>query len=289
MRWDTTHMRIADALKMSGLPRVETEALLASLLKRDRAWIFANPEIAIDSEVAKKFKEWCDRRRHHEPIAYIIGEKEFFGRSFLVDRSVLIPRPATEGLVALALRFLETGQEEIVELDSGIVGIARKTKERCHGELVTPWHRISPFDELRVTSIVDIGTGSGCIAVTIALERPDLNIIATDISAEALKIARKNAERHGVSNRIDFRYGKNLEPLQELDEPFAIVSNPPYIPEGTKLERDVVDYEPHRALFAGPDGMDVLTILFDQAKSHPFCRGIMMECQADQTRSIDRM
>ncbi|MBI1813195.1 peptide chain release factor N(5)-glutamine methyltransferase [Candidatus Peregrinibacteria bacterium] len=293
-------MRIADALKMGGLARTDCEVLLSALLQRDRAWIFAHPENVIDPQVVKKFEEWSDRRLLGEPIAYIVGEKEFYGRSFFVDRSVLIPRPATEGLVELALRFLETGQGEIVGLDSEIVGVARKIEHREQFKKASGNCPQAPFDSAQgdmpapqgkksfpgIQTIIDIGTGSGCIAVTLALERPDLQIIATDVSGDALKIARKNAQRHGVSDRIEFRHGKNLEPILELDQPFIIVSNPPYIPEGTTLPKDVTEYEPHEALFAGPNGTDVLKTLFMEAENHRQCRGIAVECQKDQIPSL---
>ena len=134
--------------------------------------------------------------------------------------------------------------------------------------------------------IVDIGTGSGCMAITLALELPHARIIATDISPEALDIARRNAAKHGVGERIDFRLGSLLDPIGHLDQPFVIISNPPYIPDSEKLMPDVEEYEPHEALFAGPDGLDVIRPMIEQARSHPWCTGVIAECREDQACSL---
>lgn len=258
-------MTIAEILSQKGIATADLEVLLAHTLGKDRSFLTAHPEYALSDPEEKKIGEWTSRRKNHEPVAYITGEKEFYGRVFLVDPRVLIPRPSTEGLIDLTLDFLKTGREEKREVDSGIVAVAKK-----FGDL----------DDVR--TIVDIGTGSGCIAITLALERPDLRIIATDINADALDVARKNAEKHGVSNRIRFLHGKNLKPIQYLRNPFIIVSNPPYIPQETTLDKNVSEFEPSTALFAGSEGVDVIHQIIAAAKRHSYCRGLVLECLADQ-------
>ena len=177
-----------------------------------------------------------------------------------MDRRVLIPRPSTEGLVDLALDFVRNGKEEMRTVDSRIVVFSKQLKV---------WEKIE--------TTVDVGTGSGCIAITMACERPDLTIIATDLSPDALIVAEENARRHGVADQIAFRCGDGLAPVSDLREPFLLVSNPPYIPSGNHRMRDVQDYEPHVALFGGEDGMDVVRKLMREAQDHPLCVGWVME------------
>lgn len=262
-------MTIEEALKRSGVERCDAEVLLASLLMKDRAWILAHPHETLPRE--KEWKNWTKRRLEGKPVAYIIGEREFYGRMFEVNRNVLIPRPATEGLVEMTLEIMRRGTpwraptRNTREIDNSIVAVANI------------WGNLND-----VKTIVDIGTGSGCIAITLALERPNIKIIATDISERALEVAKKNAQRHDAEDRIEFRLGNLLEPIADLKEPFIVVSNPPYVPEQRSLKREVGDFEPGQALFAGKDGTDVLDPLYRQAKLHKFCRGFLVECLESQ-------
>jgi release factor glutamine methyltransferase len=248
--------------------RLDTEILLAHVLKKDRTWLMAHPNTPLSENQHKEFDALIRRRKNHEPIAYIIGEKEFYGRPFFVDKHVLIPRPSTEGLIDLTLQYIRKPQEEMIDVDSEIVVFSKVFKDE------------SP------QIIVDIGTGSGCIAITIALECPELSVIATDISKSALGVAKDNAEKHKVIDRIQFLQGNLLDPLQDFDQNFLLVSNPPYVPSGDIPMRDVRDYEPKKALFAGPDGMDVLSTLFLQAQSHPYCIGCILESREEQAKKL---
>lgn len=199
-------------------------------------------------------------------MAYVIGRKDFYGRSFHVTRSTLIPRPATEELVRSALDLLSGKKTDAVrDIDTQIVA----------------WSSVSP-NVRNVRLAVDVGTGSGCIAVTLACERPDLRVIATDISGEALIIARQNAIAHGVADRITFKQGAGLQAAGTMTEPFLLVSNPPYIPQNISLDREVVDFEPSSALFAGEKGTDVLHPLIKEAMHHPLCKGFVVECREEQ-------
>jgi release factor glutamine methyltransferase len=198
------------------------------------------------------FKDLVSRRRDREPVAYLLGEKEFYGRLFRVTRDTLVPRPETEGLVDLALAWLKG-------------------------------HPARP-EALR---IVDVGTGTGCVAISVALEhRGALTVIATDTSGPALEVARDNAVRLGAST-VDFKLGSVLA---GLTGPFdLIVSNPPYVParDRDRLQPDVVRFEPAVALFGGDDGLDVIRQLISAARHVLSPEGaLMMEIGTDQADQV---
>ncbi len=264
-------MRIKDVWEQGGIGRADGEILLSHLLGQDRSWIFAHSEREIPPEHIPTLNEWMERRKDGEPVAYILHQQEFFGRTFTVNSNVLIPRPSTEGLIELALEMADataTG-EVLKEIDAGIVAYGERWRDDA------------------VTTIVDIGTGSGCIATTLACERPTFKIIATDVSDDALRIARENASRHKVSDRIDIRKGSLLAPLRDQRDPFLLVSNIPYVPERYDLPREV-SFEPRVALFGGPDGTDLLLPLVFAARKHPACIGFVVECREDQVAAITR-
>lgn len=258
-------MRISDT-QGNGLTSADTTILLAYCIRRTRTWVIAHPEYVLTTEEEARWHNWKARRENAEPVAYIVGEKEFFGRPFHVDPSVLIPRPATEELVDVVLRTMR-GEDvnPIVDADTDIV-IASNI-----------WGKIPT-----VKTIVDMGTGSGCIGITLASELPQIQVIATDVSEDALEIAQENARRHQVIDRMTFVAGDTLDPIKDVKVPFIVVSNPPYIPSTMTLMKDVQDYEPHTALFSGEKGIDVIEKLIRQAKAHPFCKGVIMECRKEQ-------
>lgn len=208
------------------------ELLLMHALGRDRAWLYANPEAAVDEATAAKFFELITRRAAGTPTQYLTGKQEFWGLEFEVTPAVLIPRPETEHVVEVALERL--GAERVRE----------------------------------ALRIADVGTGSGCLAVALAKELPAAEIYATDISAEALAVARRNAERHGVAERVRFVECNLLDGVTEdaalLD---LIASNPPYVArdEQEQLPREVREHEPHAALFAGASGTEIYEPLIAQA------------------------
>jgi release factor glutamine methyltransferase len=199
-------------------PRLDAEVLLMRFLGIDRLQLCLQPERELSQEEAAGFARWVGRRSLGEPVAYILGEKEFWSLRFEISREVLIPRPETECLVELLLRFY-----------------------RPRGE------------GLR---ILDIGTGSGAIAVVLARELPAARVVATDISAGALSVARRNAFSHSVADRVDFFQGDLFAAVSGNFD--IICSNPPYIPDVPYglLPAGIRDFEPRGALIAGPDGMD---------------------------------
>ena len=201
---------------------------LLHLIQRDRAFLIAHPESELSAEGAVRYYALIERRLAGEPIQYITGETEFYGLPFQVNRDVLIPRPETEHLV-----------EKVLSLAAGL--------ERPR--------------------IVDVGTGSGAIAVALAHKLPAAPITAIDLSEAALAVARGNADRNGVADRVRFLEGDLLTPV--ADEQFEIVvSNPPYVADGDRasLSVEVRDYEPALALFAG-SGLDVYRRLIPEARA----------------------
>jgi len=210
--------------------RIDAEVLARHILRWDAAtWLSRQRENASVAFRAN-FVRAIERRRAHEPVAYITGTREFYGRSFVVSSSVLIPRPETELVV-----------------DEALAAIAEVS-----ARLLAP-------------RVADIGTGSGCLAVTIALESRTARITATDISDAALAVAVENAARLGVEGRIAFRRTSLLGGASDAFD--LIVSNPPYVPARDRgmLAPDVRDYEPANALFGGDDGLDVIRELLPAA------------------------
>ncbi len=205
--------------------RADAELLLLHILGKDKAWLMTHLDQELVANLAVLYKELLERRCQGEPIQYITGETEFYGLPFCVTRDVLIPRPETEHLV-----------EKVLALAAGI----------------------------HEPHIVDVGTGSGCIAVTLAHHLPHAQITAIDLSAPALFLAEENAKRNGVAVR--FLAGDLLAPV--AGESFdLIVSNPPYVPNADRaqLSVEVRDYEPAMALFAGDDGLEIYRSLIPAA------------------------
>lgn len=262
-------MTIAEILHQSTLARLDSEVLLAHVLQQQRTWLITHDDDTLSDEQLTTYRSYEQRRQNGEPTAYITGEKEFYGHLFHVAPGVLIPRPSTEGLIDTANDFLTNPQTCRRSIDEGIEAVA-----------------IAFQPENKVTTIVDIGTGSGCIAITLAKMHAHLTLIATDLSPKALAIAKQNAEEYALQQSIHLRLGKNLEPIADLTVPFLIVSNPPYIPSTITLESTVANFEPHEALFAGEDGLSVLRELVIAAKKHPQCVGIVLECRADQSQKL---
>lgn len=261
-------MTVADALISGSIERSECEILLAAALSRPRTWLFAHPEHQLGASEEDLFRKMLHRRSKREPVAYIVGQKEFFGRSFHVTPATLIPRPATELLVEQAVKMLNGENIE---------------RTRTIDEQIVAWcERIHSDSEIH--TVVDIGTGSGCIAITLACEIPSLRIIATDVSADALAVARTNAKTFGVEERIEFRLEKSFESIAAMQAPFIIVSNPPYIPHATQLEPDVAEFEPHDALFGGEDGADIVDAIVGAARKNPRCAGFAIECRAEHVK-----
>jgi release factor glutamine methyltransferase len=217
------------------------ELLLMHALDRDRTWLYTHPEALLGSTEFEKYCALIARRASGEPTQHLTGKQEFWGLEFEVTRAVLIPRPETEHVLEVALARLGPRGFRI-HRDTGL-----------------------PGEKLR---IADVGTGSGCLAVSLAYELPHAEVFATDISARALEVARRNAGRHAVLDRIHFLQTGLLESLGQETHSFdLIVSNPPYVAraEAEQLQREVRDHEPHAALFGGPTGVEIYSRLIEEA------------------------
>jgi release factor glutamine methyltransferase len=204
----------------------DAEVLARKVLACDRAAFVVRLRDEEPGGFADSYLPLVERRCRREPVAYILGEREFWGRAFEVGPDVLIPRPETELILEEALELFPTGHAPGV--------------------------------------IVDAGTGSGCLAVSLALEFEHAQVIATDISESAIAVARRNAARHGAG-RIEFRAGDLLEPVIEPVD--LIVSNPPYVASGDApgMMPEIREHEPHVALFGGVDGLSLFGKLFPSA------------------------
>lgn len=264
-------MTIRDALRLSNLEPLDAEVLMAHTLGASRSWIMAHDEGQLRGKQQTEFLGMVQRRTSGEPIAHITGMKEFYSRPFRVTPLVLIPRPSTEILVEEVLRFLKEPLGGILEADTGISILSVR------------------FSSDQPVQVLDIGTGSGIIAITLRKEGWRGQITAIDLSPEALDIARENAEQHGLVDEIRFVEGDGAKLITEMKEPFLVVSNPPYIPEDTMLETDVVDHEPHLALFAGKSGTDVIIPLVKAARANPMCTGIVLELRTEQAGVVTEL
>lgn len=240
----------ADQLSASSeTPRLDAELLLAHALGWGRARLIAEGRQPLALGQLGGYRQLVARRAALEPVAYIVGHREFYGLDFAVDRRVLVPRPETELLVELALAF------------------AGQTFERFR--------------------IVDVGTGSGCIAVALAVHLPEARVVAVDISPAALQVARRNVERHGVAERVRLAEGDLLAPL---DEPVdLLVSNPPYTIV-SEIDEGVRRHEPGGALDGGPDGLAVYRRLLAQAPAKLRPGGsLLLEIGATQADAVTEL
>ena len=235
-------------------PRLDAELLLAHRLGQERTWLYLHLSDPLDENQANKFEALLHRREQREPVAYIIGRKEFFGLEFEVNPQVLIPRPETELLIETALQIYDlrfTHRGPLAPIYDLNLNPNLNSQFTIHNSQFT---------------IADIGTGSGCIAIALAKNLPSASILAIDASPEALQLARRNAERHEAAGRIIFRQGDLLASLAEPVD--LIVSNPPYVsrPELAVAMPEVRQYEPRQALDGGEDGLELIRRLLPQAK-----------------------
>lgn len=235
--------------------RREASNLLEHVLARDRTFIISHPEQLLTPEQLQMFREFVARRAAGEPPQYITAHQPFFGLDFEVARGVLIPRSETELLVETALKLLQN-------FTAG-------------------------------ATISDVGTGSGCIAITLLHELPNARAVAVDISPTALEVARRNASRHSVSERLTLVRSDCFSELSPHDFSFDLIaSNPPYVSdlELRGLQREVRDYEPREALAGGPDGLAVIRRLLVESRQFLIDGGyLLMEIGFNQAEAVRKL
>jgi len=239
-------MRLQEALRIAidrltaaqvGSPRMNAEVLLMFTLGTDRAHLYAHPERELTDREASRYDDALSQRAQGIPSQYITGHQEFWGMDLIVTPAVLIPRPETEHLIEALLPL---------------------AKELSHPK------------------IVDVGTGSGCIALALAKELPGAEVYATDISPQTLEIAKVNAARHGLESRITFHEGDLLEGLPAGFD--FVISNPPYVgdSEEDQVQLEVRKFEPRHAVFAGTTGTEVIARLIKGARAKLRPRGVLI-------------
>ncbi|HJR59411.1 MAG TPA: peptide chain release factor N(5)-glutamine methyltransferase [Vicinamibacterales bacterium] len=229
----------------------DAEVLARHVLGWDRASLLGRGRDPEPDDFHRAFDRLVSRRAAREPVAQIIGIREFWGLDFEVTPDVLTPRPETELIVEETLAFAR--------------------RQSCR-------------------HVVDVGTGGGCLAVSIARELPGVRVTAVDTSSDALAVARRNAARHAVSDRITFQQGSVLDPVTGLAD--LIVSNPPYVPDSdaVRLPVEVERYEPHTALFGGPTGLEIIQRLLTDAPDHLADHGaLVVEFGFGQAAGVARL
>ena len=229
---------------------LDAQVILAYILGKERGWLFAHYDQALTQVEAETYADMVARRVASEPVAYLVGHREFYGLELMVDKRVLIPRPETELLVDAVLDHVESRPDQNVRM-------------------------------------VDVGTGSGAVAVAVAANCESVQVYALDLSPAALEVARENVRRHDSRKQVTLLQGDLLAGLpQPVD---IIAANLPYITSGDypNLMADVRDYEPRLALEAGPEGLDLIARLLDQAPGHLYPGGVIfLEIGADQGQAV---
>ncbi|MCK5688363.1 peptide chain release factor N(5)-glutamine methyltransferase [Myxococcota bacterium] len=251
LRWTQTYF----SDKGIDTPRLDAEILLAHILKVSRVHLYTHFDQPLRQEERTTMRECVQRRAAREPVAYILGEKEFYGHTLKVNPDVLVPRPETEHLV----------------------------------DAVRAWLLEQPIKEPR---ILDIGTGSGAIVVALAHDFQTAHFIATDLSADALAVARENIQMHSLSEQVELREGDLFSPVVGEASLFdVVVSNPPYVDEAVREElQKELTHEPALALFAHEAGLSVIRRLIDEAKSYLRPGGLLaFEMGYDQRAGVEKL
>jgi release factor glutamine methyltransferase len=248
---------VAEALREAGIeePEIEAPVLLQHVLGQSRAWIYQHPDSEMGATALGELSRLVEARRAGEPLAYLVGAREFFGRPFFVDPRVLVPRPETEELLERAMAY------------------ARGMRPECH----------------RNVRIVDVGAGSGILAVSLAVEIPEAIVYGIDRSIDALAVARQNVARHGVAARVRLIQSDLLEGLTGRFD--LIVANLPYVPSAeVESAAPEVRREPRLALDGGPDGLGQIRRLLHQAPAHLSpSGGLFMEIGWNQGAEVVRL
>ena len=288
-----------DLIQHSQLPRAEARRLLASLTGQPLTWFMAHGDDPADPDLAARFQALAERRRAGEPLAYLLGQQEFYGRPFAVSPAVLIPRADTETLVETALEQLLLLRRQQRPIDTTgaeapALVLPPAQTHTCQGrssaDAQALLSKTSSCPTPPPLSLLELGTGSGIIAITLALETPDTEVHAVERSPEALAVAQQNAKTLGA-NRIHWHPGSWWQALASPRRFDLIVSNPPYIAANDHhLQQGDLRFEPPQALAAGPDGLDDLRILIGGAPAHLTPGGwLLLEHGYDQEAPVQAL
>ncbi len=256
-------------------PDLDARILLLEAIKKESSFVFSHPEYLITNSEYSRFRSYIRRRKKGEPIAYILGRKEFYGHDFIVNKNVLIPRPETEWLVEKSIAFLQNAESRITN------------HANCHPELVSGSRKKKMLKQVQhdKINVLDVGTGSGCIIISIVNALHNSKFIihnsfafyATDLSQKALRTARKNAKLNNIQN-IHF-YFSDLFSNRFLHKKFdLIIANLPYVPRSGKNKS--IAFEPKDAIFANDYGTAIIKKFLTQVKSH-INDGAMILLEAD--------
>jgi release factor glutamine methyltransferase len=249
--------------------RLDTELLVGEALSMDRLGLYLNLDRPLEPGERERARSLVMRRGRMEPVAHILGRREFYGHDFEVTSATLVPRPETEFLVDSALEMM-TALDRVEQGDSE----DGAEPEDGGDQDIAPGVRSPAAVVASPRRVLEVGAGSGCIAVSLALARPNLTVVATELSPEAAEVARRNAERHVVADRVTVLVQSDLAGLEKFVSERGreggfdgLVSNPPYIAEGERgtLPPDVRDWEPETALFSGADGLGCIRWLLTAA------------------------
>lgn len=264
LEWTTRYLKEHG----SETPRLDSEILLAHTRKCKRIQLYTSFDTPLTDAERAQMRDLVKRRANAEPVAYLVGHREFFGLDFKVTKDVLIPRPDTETLVIQLL-------ERASALESASLPATPDAEA------------VKPAKNSAKLRILELCTGSGCIAVAAAVNLPNATLVATDISPDALRIASENAQQHKIQDRLEFREGDLFQAVPEKDSRFDLIaSNPPYIPDSeiAGLDPDVRDHEPLLALRAGPDGMRLLTQIVENSGKYLVSGGwLVLETGIEQS------
>ncbi|NIA22037.1 MAG: HemK family protein methyltransferase [Anaerolineaceae bacterium] len=267
--------------------RLEAELLLAHALGVERIQLYVQHDRRVTDPARSAFRELVRRRADHVPTQYLLGEVHFRNLTLKVTPAVLIPRPETEILVDEALAILQPGKRPSWQFDHGEF---TDRGGRPDEELIDTGAAAPPPAQPRV---LDLCTGSGCIAIAVADECPRARVVASDLSAEALAVARENVESCGLTDRVTLLEGDLFAPLAGLGEnqrQFDLITvNPPYVSQAgmASLMPEVRDHEPHQALAAGPGGMDIIDRIISDGPAHLAAGGhLLMEIGYDQAAAV---
>ena len=253
-------------------PRLQIELLLAHLLKMPRMKLYLNFERVLTPAEVDGLREFIKRRGQREPLQHIVGSTSFCGLEIVVNQHVLVPRPETELLAESGWNFLIAAPK---------LGEGGSTLNSLPGQ--------SGATTGQPSTVLDLGTGSGCIAIALAVKCPAAKIIATDISADALALAKQNAVRHNVTGQIQFQQSDSFAALSGDARFDLIISNPPYVPssEIATLQPEVRDFDPRAALDGGMDGLDFYRLIASQAAAFLKTGGkVMLEFGDGQAGAI---